>query len=665
MTKATEIITQTRLLPLIWAYAAQYLPDLKKADGGRCIGMAVTLAESIGKNELDFRQMDVDLLIKLEKDLLAGKTVFKDPDLDSFVSAIMKNHSNKSAGPVVVAGEFDDDAYIEACQWLEKPGETIVFGSNYEDSGRETHAIAVSLLSSSPRSYCLIDANGSAPIALGGSVKSSLVGITEDVKLVPKFVKDGLWLQKEMVTSVHFLSFDTVPRVPDVDRNKFYQKHISKSQEKIEKIALRVLTNLGAKDDEKSYYSASLTELMRIAKKGEYMQLTILIENKKKTMTRPDFMAFLNEKNSRGDTALTVAIRYNQLSCVQLLCAAGAECDLDSKAGEIKSPSQNISNFLSKLRIYKRYVQEFELFARFLNTRFEDAKFSQTIAKECRTRLLELALRIMDGLENSPHEVERMRKSVAACKFMHCSPKTSIKSFSLDTKPKYPTLPEEGELIASSTSEEYGTHHSTHLFYKMCDALVSDDKAKSDDLSEEIKKLYPRISIESYHMKMIKKLEYLNCYSSIPEVKAFGDELIWINFQDEKISLAEQKNIMKEALSLIGVIAWNKQISHQSKLEELARLKTMVEEFPVLNLSQNNSFFRSQKNETLLSTSKEFTDLYTEVCGKILNKMSGEEQLKLPGIFFRQVKWGFCDPKIDYAFKNTQVQCMRRKTMGP
>lgn len=236
MTKATEIITQTRLLPLIWAYAAQHLPALKKAEGGRCIGMAVTLAESIGKNELDSRRNTVDKLIALEQDLLAGKTVPKDPDLDSFISAVMKNHGNKSAGSVVVAGEFDDDAYIEACQWLEKPGETIVFGSNYEDSGRETHAIAVSLLSSSPRSFCLIDANGSAPITLGGSVKSSLVGITDDVKLVPKFVKDGLWLQKEMVTSVHFLSFDTVSRAPDVDRNKFYREHISNPQEKSRKL---------------------------------------------------------------------------------------------------------------------------------------------------------------------------------------------------------------------------------------------------------------------------------------------------------------------------------------------------------------------------------------------------------------------------------------------
>lgn len=240
-----------------------------------------------------------------------------------------------------------------------------------------------------------------------------------------------------------------------------------------------MLTNLEAKDDEKSYYNTGLTELMELAKQGEAMKLLFLIETKKKTMTRPDFMAFLNEKNSRGETALTVAIRYDQFRCVRLLYAEGAEWDLDSKNGEIKLPSGDISDFFSGLRNQKRYVQEFELFARFLNTRFDEAKFPQNIAKKCRTHLLELALVLMGLLENSPREIERIRKIVAASKFMHDSPKTSVKSFSLETGPKYPTLPGEGALITTSISkEEHGTHHSTHLFYKICDALVSGDRVK-------------------------------------------------------------------------------------------------------------------------------------------------------------------------------------------
>ena len=281
MTKSTEVINQNRLLPLMWAYAAQHIPDLKKAEGGRCIGIAVTLAESIGKNSLDSRESDVNKLLALEKDLLAGKPVSKDIELNLFISAVMKNHGNKSAGPVIVAGEFDDDAFIEACAWLKKPGETIVFGSNYEDTKRETHAIAVSLKRIIPRTYCLIDANGSAPIALGGSVASSLVGFTEDIKQVPQFVKKALWMEKEMVTSIHFLSFDSVPGVPDMDRDDFYQKHV-KPIEKTDKIALRVLTNLQAKDEEKSYYNPVPTKLMELAKAGDKVKLIFLIEAHKK-----------------------------------------------------------------------------------------------------------------------------------------------------------------------------------------------------------------------------------------------------------------------------------------------------------------------------------------------------------------------------------------------
>ena len=344
-------------------------------------------------------------------------------------------------------------------------------------------------------------------------------------------------------------------------------------------------------------------------------------------------MIFLNKKNSRGESALDMAIHHDHFECVQLLCAAGAEWDIERKNGEIKLPPGDISNFFSELRTQKRYVQEFDLFARFLSKQFEEAKSPQTIAKECRIYLLEFAVRFLRFLENSPREVERMRQIVSESKFVHCSPK-----------------------------KEYGTHHSTHLFYKMCDSLIKGDKETFENLFHEICKSYPQVNIESYHMKTLQKMENFNLYSSIPEVKKFGDELLWINCLDQKISLAEQKSIMKEALMLIGVITMSKN-SPQLRLEELARLKTMLEEFPVLHLAQNNGFFKPKKIETLLSNGQEFTDLYTTACRAILNRMSSEEQQNLPGIFFRQMRWGFCDPKIDDAIKNDQIKHMRMATM--
>ncbi len=564
----------------MWAYAEQHIPELKKVDGGRCIGFAVTLAKSIAENTLDSRRSAVDKLLALERDLLAGKPVPKDPELDSFISAVMKNHGNKFAGPVIVAGEFDDAAFIEACAWLKNPGETLVFGSNYEDSKRETHAIAISLMRSDPRTYCLIDANGTAPIVLGGSVASSLAGVTTEILLVPKFIKKALGLQKEMVTSIHFLSFDTVPRVPDIDRNEFYRKHVSDSEEKINKISLRVLNQLEAKDEEKSYYNLVPTELMEIAKTGHTLKLMFLIEIKKKSLSRQEFMDFLDQKNSRGQTALEFAIHYNHFGCVQMLCEAGAEWDLERKNGEIKLPPGEISDFFQKLRTHKRYVQEFDLFARFLNTRFEEAKLQETIAKECRIYLLELALLLLGNLGNSPREVERVRKTVARCKFMHHSPKTSLISFSFKTGPKYPTCPEEGALITSSLFKEYGTHHSTHLFYKMCDSLVNGDNETLRKLSSEIRKLYPQVSIESYHIKTIRTMEEFNFYSSIPELKSFGDKLLWINCLRQKISLTEEDAITSEALSLINIIYYRGESSLQIRLEELLRLKVMLKSSP-------------------------------------------------------------------------------------
>ena len=655
MTKSIVVINQSRLLPLMWAYAAQHISDLKKTEGGRCIGMAVTLAESIGKNELGSKRTTVDKLLALENDLLAGKPVSKDPELDSFISAVMKNHGNKSAGPVIVAGEFDDDAFIEVCTWLKNPGETIIFGSNYEDSKRETHAIAVSLMDDNPRTYCLIDANGVASITLGGSIPYSLVEITCDIKIVPLFVKKALGLQKGMVTSIHFRSFDSVPRVPDIDRNEFYQKYLSVSDEKIEQIALKVLEKLEAKEEEKSYYNLVETQLTQYIKAQDFTQYEQLLETEKRRLSQPDFMAFLEQKNSRGETALEIAIRHDNYGCVNYLCSLGA--DIEIKKG-IKFSSE-YTVFFKQLHNQKRYVREFDLFARFLNTRFEEAKSPpQAIAKKCRIYLLEFALRLLRAVEQLPLEIERIRQIVVECKFMHYSPKKSFKSFSFKTRPKYPTDPEEGALISTSIFKEYGTHHSTHLFYKICDPSVihSENQATFQKLSRQISKLYPQLRTESYHMKMIKGMENeLNFYSSIPELKKFGDKLFWIDCLSQKVSLAEQENIIKEVLFLINVI-YRKENSLQFRLEELIRLKVMFDAFPV--------FFKKNKNATVLSGKKQLTTLFASVSGKLLHKMPKEEQGKLPPILFKQTKWGLCHSMLNYSIKDDQIGKMRASTLN-
>ena len=73
----------------------------------------------------------------------------------------------------MVVGDFKNSAFIASSEWLKKPGDTLVFGNNYDNPDQETHAVAVTLVSDIPRRYALIDAIGTAPVSLGRSTLCS------------------------------------------------------------------------------------------------------------------------------------------------------------------------------------------------------------------------------------------------------------------------------------------------------------------------------------------------------------------------------------------------------------------------------------------------------------------------------------------------------------
>lgn len=241
--KPTEIKTQTRLLPLLWQYAEQHLPDLKKIPGGLCTGIIVTLGEDVGKNQLPPKLSALDKLFSWEKELKAKppQPVPKDPQVDLIITSIIKNHCLEMLGRFIVAGEFCDSAFYEACEWLKFPGETLFFVSNYEDLTRETHAIAVSLMPGDGRRFCLIEANGTAPLVVGSTLRNSFTAETKNTEDVLKFVKQGLELQSGMVVSMHFRSFNENVRVVNIDKHQFCQRHLLDDLSQSEAIALRVV----------------------------------------------------------------------------------------------------------------------------------------------------------------------------------------------------------------------------------------------------------------------------------------------------------------------------------------------------------------------------------------------------------------------------------------
>ncbi len=253
MKKAIDIedreLSQGILLPLFVEYAKQHLKEFglhekDKSDyllKGCCQVFASVLARACAEGGADHVLFLLKKILSFREPLLNGEKVPQDPQLDSLISTFIKNRFRYFGKLDMVAGAFEDKAFINACELLEKPGDYLAITSFYGVEKDRSHVIAISLKSLTPREYYLIDANGG---------KEGMIARTGEEKELINFVRSSFHTEETMILALTFCTFDE--RLSTINTKDFYSKNLNLKQNTgpILDLAVEILKHNGAAEDD-------------------------------------------------------------------------------------------------------------------------------------------------------------------------------------------------------------------------------------------------------------------------------------------------------------------------------------------------------------------------------------------------------------------------------
>ncbi len=266
------------------------------------------------------------------------------------------------------------------------------------------------------------------------------------------------------------------------------------------------------------------------------------------------FRDFINAKNSLGESALQIASNFSNTNMVTLLKKYGAvlgEKDHQEKEG-------------------RDAIKLLEGFARFLQNNFLESKRPDSIAKICRIELLGYVLPILQTA--SPVEIQLIRKIVSACTFMHYQPTKEIKDL-WTASAKYPTQPDEGQLIEYSDPTQYGTHRSTDYFYRICSQLSKDKvpTPQSSKLLSELQAAYPSLKFPTNNQSIATSKDIFEAKGNLSIIQVLRAKLLWSKLVGEKISDHDINQIVIQGEQLLKKIGEYK-IPAEKKLELIREL---------------------------------------------------------------------------------------------